>query len=257
MRRYDKWIRAVATGAAALVIAWCGSAFAAPPQPATITISLDEKGNSMVVIVNSGGQTSTTTVTGVSAADPGLGGLSNALTFSLGSVTGGLGSLTPGDLLLFEGAGCVATLVDGAACALSDVIRFETIGTVPTIVFYSDIGDGTESGVLADTGLPTCYANFPDDTCDVSHALAVEIGLEGTNGAVYQPTSGGVGDFTGHGPTGITTYNITSDAPGTTGNAPEPATLALLGLGLGALGFSNRRKLMHQVRVHRLVLRKA
>jgi hypothetical protein len=144
------------------------------------------------------------------AADPGPGGLPSALTYNLPD----LPSLVAGDVLLQETVG---------TAVLSDIIRFNPAGTGgPTypasLVFYSDNLDGSTS--LADTRFPLLnYAN----------ALTLtEVGPEvGPNGLMsYTPTASQPGFVPGF----MATYNFTSDSA-----VPEPASLAILSLGLAAV----------------------
>lgn len=172
-----------------------------------VVISVDENGHGTLAFQSQG---STLTSNGVMKADPGPGGRSSALTYSL------LGppSLVAGDLVLSEPGGD----------ALSDIIRFNPLNTdtqyPASLVFYSDNLDGSDS--LANTGFPaSLYTNV---------VRATEVGVEGSNGFTYTPTDGQPGFVAGFN----VTYDITSDA------VPEPASASLVVLA-GALLLAGRR----------------
>ena len=176
-------------------------ASAAHADEFTVHITVNEQGNG--TLTNSAGFTSV--LPSSMAADPGPGGASSALTFSLLNPPG----LVSGDARVYDGP------------TFSDVIRFN--GSNGTLVFYSNPLDGFDS--KADIASPPAsyYAN--------------QIVLSETNGIVdYTPLAGQPGFVTGA--AGPVTYIVQSDPAPT----PEPSSLALLGTSvLGAAGVLRRR----------------
>ena len=123
--------------------------------------------------------------------------------------------VTLGDLILQEPAVTAATT--------SDVVRFlPPDGVANQIQFYSDSSDGTEA--LADGTLPSLLTNT---------VTVTEVGLEGSNGFTYTPTTGQPGFSSSV----AVEYVIISDGA----NVPEPSTM-LLAIPAAALIWMRRRK---------------
>jgi len=133
---------------------------------------------------------------GAMLPDPGPGGLPLALTYNLLNPPG----LTAGDLIILDSPG-----------VMSDIVRFNPGQNGGSLVLYSILGGGQ----LADTGFPSAF--YPN-TFSIN---------EGAGVTVYTPTTGMPGFVAGA--AGPVTYRIS----GSQAQTPEPASLILLGSGLG------------------------
>jgi hypothetical protein len=192
---------------AALAVLVVGAGLApVQAQGFSITIRADENGHSL--FTNTAGFSSPLPFT--VGPDIGPGGRPNALLYDLLNPPG----LTVGDVFVFEPGG-----------ALGDIIRFNPTsftGGSGELVFYS-LPDGPD---LAD------LAGFPTDVYPNSMAV------QEINGVIsYTPTAGQPGFVTGA--AGPVTYVLSSDVA----VVPEPASLAMVGLGLAAVaGCAWRRR---------------
>ncbi len=200
---------------ALLLAGLCAASMPAIAQVPPVLVTVDENGHGSVDLLGL-----SVPLPGVLMADPGPGGLSSTLTYSLA----GTPALIAGDVFLLEGA---------AGGGIQDVIRFNPAGTggnpayPPSLVFYSDNLGGADD--LADT--PSPPTSFYTNTVTIS-----EVGPEGNNGAFYTPTPNQPGFVPGF----AVSYHFISDFT----PVPEPASVAFLAASVltGAACLRRRRK---------------
>lgn len=176
----------------------------------TVSITIDESGN--VTAISSNGPIAATSQL---IADPGPGGLSSALRYTIGTPHT---TVQTGDLIL----------KDPITNAVSDVVRVEQANSSAPlyIYFYSD-GPGPN---LADTGLPTAYEPITYTVTETNLAGG-KIGWAGS------PTVGEPGFVNGF----TVSFTIISDTAAT--HTPEPGSIAMFaGLSASALLMVRRRR---------------
>ena len=223
MRSRKSAIATAALGVVVLSTVWCESALGGGPAlPLTITIDENCHGTASVPNSNPTLPPVTTPLTCLVGQDPFPGGLSNAMIYQF--------TIEPP---LAIGIGTLELTEPGAPGTASDIIRFgaflpaapialDGVGTTIVLVFYSGNSDGVDA--LADVGFPSL---------NIAPIVPfTEVGPEGNNGTTYTPTPGQPGFIFGV----PVTYVIHSDT------APEPATLALLGIGLAGLRLSRGKR---------------
>jgi hypothetical protein len=178
----------------------------APTSALFGNVGLDEQGHGSIT------GTTSNTFTGTLQNDP-TGGLpGKVLVYNL-PVSG----VVAGDVLLFDAT-------TPGALTPSDIVRFDGQGHA---IFYSIIEAGQNQ--LADTGLPAVQMPNKVSLTEMADPQNPAVTLVG-----YVPTAGQPGfDSTGT----VPSYTLISDAP-----VPEPATLAVVGMGVALFLARGRRK---------------